>query len=527
MNAHNGRRLVQGTAWLALFAGLLVIYLSYVLFDFFPPAVGGARFQIYFLNFAGIALGAALCPLFLPLPRAPSGGIFFLLKRPWVSAAFILVVILPNIIVRSLGIPFWLGSMPARVFMALSSGMIQPIGFGLFFLSQLQAPLLRGTPLPRGTPRPSGPRSPNRTGPYASFLLAAALMCSVVIRTTMIPLLEYFGLAADPWRAMTLLFNALKWIVLCGGLSASVCVLAMGQEQGMVNNEEETEHPPVKANLIARFIGLAAIFFFLNPLLDMRLFPLISGAAEAWMPYFPAAVPVVLLLGFLAGRSALFVNGKTGPFLRLLLIPLIMLFILLPALHFLNAEYPLFALVMNSLVFITHFTVWSIFSTALVELNRKRSLFYASAMAILLTSFFAFISPLIGPFIPRGPGFMVLASAVVALLFTLLAFRVLFPDLPLLAEKSALPENAETPEAAREAVFSARGLTEREKEVARLIVEGLSNTEIAGRLFVSESSISFHITNIYRKFAIEGKSNGRAAFLSEVLTGEGGRSRSR
>ncbi|GHV84122.1 hypothetical protein AGMMS50212_14620 [Spirochaetia bacterium] len=87
-----------------------------------------------------------------------------------------------------------------------------------------------------------------------------------------------------------------------------------------------------------------------------------------------------------------------------------------------------------------------------------------------------------------------------------------------LAEKSALLENTETPEAAREAVFSAHGLTEREKEVARLIVEGLSNTGIAGRLFVTESSVGFHITNIYRKFAIEGKNNGRAAFLSEVLS---------
>ncbi|GHV19402.1 hypothetical protein FACS189494_00880 [Spirochaetia bacterium] len=87
-----------------------------------------------------------------------------------------------------------------------------------------------------------------------------------------------------------------------------------------------------------------------------------------------------------------------------------------------------------------------------------------------------------------------------------------------LTEKNALLENAETPEAAREAVFSAHGLTEREKEVARLIVEGLSNTGIAGRLFVTESSVGFHITNIYRKFAIEGKNNGRAVFMSEVLT---------
>jgi DNA-binding CsgD family transcriptional regulator len=86
-----------------------------------------------------------------------------------------------------------------------------------------------------------------------------------------------------------------------------------------------------------------------------------------------------------------------------------------------------------------------------------------------------------------------------------------------LAAKSALLENADPPVAAREALFKAQGLTEREKEVARLIVDGLSNTQIAGQLLVSESSVGFHITNIYRKFAIEGKSSGRAVFLTAVL----------
>ncbi|MDR2135601.1 MAG: hypothetical protein LBO76_03195, partial [Treponema sp.] len=61
-------RLARVSSWLALFCGMLIIYLSFVLFDFFPPAAAGARVGIYLLNFAGMALGAALCPLFLPLP---------------------------------------------------------------------------------------------------------------------------------------------------------------------------------------------------------------------------------------------------------------------------------------------------------------------------------------------------------------------------------------------------------------------------------------------------------------------------
>jgi DNA-binding CsgD family transcriptional regulator len=86
-----------------------------------------------------------------------------------------------------------------------------------------------------------------------------------------------------------------------------------------------------------------------------------------------------------------------------------------------------------------------------------------------------------------------------------------------LAEKSALLEKSGNPAVAREAVFKAHGLTDREKEVARLMTEGLDNETIASQLFVSASTVAFHIKNIYRKFGIEGKNRERAAFVARVL----------
>lgn len=43
------------------------------------------------------------------------------------------------------------------------------------------------------------------------------------------------------------------------------------------------------------------------------------------------------------------------------------------------------------------------------------------------------------------------------------------------------------------------GLTRREVEVLRLIADGLSNTEIAARLFISEATVKTHINNLFAK----------------------------
>jgi len=87
-----------------------------------------------------------------------------------------------------------------------------------------------------------------------------------------------------------------------------------------------------------------------------------------------------------------------------------------------------------------------------------------------------------------------------------------------LKEKSALLEKATNPESAREKAYNSYGLTEREKEIARLMVEGLDNKDIGERLFISSATIAFHVTNIFRKFGIiDGKNKGRAMFLVKLI----------
>ena len=59
------------------------------------------------------------------------------------------------------------------------------------------------------------------------------------------------------------------------------------------------------------------------------------------------------------------------------------------------------------------------------------------------------------------------------------------------------------------------GLTQRESEVLALMVAGLSNRAIAGRLSVSEETVKTHARGIYRKLDVPDRSGAVAAALRE------------
>lgn len=49
------------------------------------------------------------------------------------------------------------------------------------------------------------------------------------------------------------------------------------------------------------------------------------------------------------------------------------------------------------------------------------------------------------------------------------------------------------------------GLSNREAEVAVVVAKGLSNKDVASKLFVTEKTIKFHLTNIYRKLKVKSR----------------------
>jgi len=72
-------------------------------------------------------------------------------------------------------------------------------------------------------------------------------------------------------------------------------------------------------------------------------------------------------------------------------------------------------------------------------------------------------------------------------------------------------------QATREPPAPGYDLTPREREVLALMVEGLSNPEIAGRLMVSPSTAKFHVSNVLSKLGVTSRTEAVSLALQHHL----------
>jgi DNA-binding CsgD family transcriptional regulator len=85
-------------------------------------------------------------------------------------------------------------------------------------------------------------------------------------------------------------------------------------------------------------------------------------------------------------------------------------------------------------------------------------------------------------------------------------------DLAAAVEPVAAPARKERP----------GGLTKRELEILKLVAEGHSNAGLARMLWVTEQTVKFHLSNVYRKLDVSNRTEAsRWAQLNGLLSPHG------
>lgn len=96
----------------------------------------------------------------------------------------------------------------------------------------------------------------------------------------------------------------------------------------------------------------------------------------------------------------------------------------------------------------------------------------------------------------------------IAIIFTLLgiwlALKLARPGIKtVVVEKEVLIHDPRAASVPNDAQLARLGLSQRELEVLRLMAEGLSNQEIAGRLFLSPNTIKTHSSRLFEKLEVK------------------------
>lgn len=102
------------------------------------------------------------------------------------------------------------------------------------------------------------------------------------------------------------------------------------------------------------------------------------------------------------------------------------------------------------------------------------------------------------------------------------AFSILFLVIGIILSKKMFHKTVvithEVPATINDEKLQANGLSKREAEILLLVHDGLSNQQIADKLFISENTVKKHISNIFLKLNVERRTEAikRAKELSVI-----------
>lgn len=151
---------------------------------------------------------------------------------------------------------------------------------------------------------------------------------------------------------------------------------------------------------------------------------------------------------------------------------------------------------------------WSVYRILVFSDISAKSRFPAFAVLGLLAGRLGEAAGTMGAEIFTGTPLIILSSAVFALVIGL--FFLLYPKL---YNPTISPDEVE--KRWQIEYVNHFGLSAREQEIFNLIIKGMTNTEIASTLFITESTVKFHASNIFKKTHL----NNRIELIADYKLG--------
>jgi DNA-binding CsgD family transcriptional regulator len=195
------------------------------------------------------------------------------------------------------------------------------------------------------------------------------------------------------------------------------------------------------------------------------------------------------------------------------------IFLLAPSLLLFSNSETIF-LVLYTLNAISIQLIVIVFLFAVLDLywERKAAGYWAWLLGISMHLFRVLAGGQIGLFssIPVNNRYAVLLLSLAVIVYFALSLKLVKLQ-PSPTAITTLPAGtnaaAITPSAAPEESFREHKLSKREAEIAHLVLQGLSNREIAEKLCVQEDTVKKHVYSIYDKYKV----NRRTEFMVKVL----------
>jgi LuxR family transcriptional regulator, maltose regulon positive regulatory protein len=90
-------------------------------------------------------------------------------------------------------------------------------------------------------------------------------------------------------------------------------------------------------------------------------------------------------------------------------------------------------------------------------------------------------------------------------------------ELPVSPQVAQLPQPSQIPQSQPAPPAGENPLSEREREVLRLVADGLSNKAIGRQLFISANTVSYHVTSIFHKLTVDTRAQAVAVAVHRGL----------